>query len=100
MQSEMSYVNLRFTKEVDRMIRRKRKRGEMSRRVCAALSSIDLSLVSLTEIRGEARCGMTQVAVPEPLYLRGKALAEQRECSFNRLVNSALRAHLGGPSAS
>jgi hypothetical protein len=47
------------------------------------------------EIRGEARCRMTQVAVPEPLYLHGKALAEQRECSLNRLVNSALRAHLG-----
>jgi len=72
----------------------------MSRRVVGALTSVDLSLVTLIEARWEARCRMTQVAVPEPLYLLGKNLAAQRECSFNRLVNSALMTYLGGEGRS
>lgn len=91
---EMSYVNVRFTREVNGLIRRGKKRGDMSRRVAGALSSVDLAEVALIARRGECHGRMTQVVVPGPLKRRGKEVAAARQCSLNCLVNSALAIYL------
>lgn len=92
------YFNVRFTNEVGRVVRRQRlwRRGDLSRRVVQAVCAVDLKNVALLDLGpSQSKEAMTQVSVPDAVSASLREWAVSRNCSVNRLINSAVLTYYG-----
>ncbi len=91
-------VGVRLLHVVDAYLRKKQRgKGDMSKLIYEALIRIDLSSVPLITIHGKRQptvAKMTQIVMPEEIRQLIEHWSENRRCSMNELLNSALVASL------
>src|SRR5229473_6864370 len=91
-------VGVRLLHVVDAYLRKKQRgKGDMSKLIYEALIRIDLSSVPLITIHGKRQptvAKVTQIVMPEEIRQLIEHWAENRRCSMNELLNSALVASL------
>jgi hypothetical protein len=91
-------VGVRLLHVVDAYLRKKQRgKGDMSKLIYEALTRIDLSSVPLITIHGRRQptvAKVTQIVMPNEIRQLIEHWAENRLCSMNELLNSALVADL------
>jgi len=91
-------VGVRLLHVVDAYLRRKQRgKGDMSKLIYEALTRIDLRSVPLITIHGKRQptvAKVTQIVMPEEIRQLIGYWSENRRCSMNELLNSALVASL------
>jgi len=91
-------VGVRLLHVVDAYLRKKQRgKGDMSKLIYEALTRIDLSSVALITIHGKRQptvAKVTQIVMPEEIRQLIEHWSENRRCSMNELLNSALVASL------
>src|SRR5216684_4121453 len=91
-------VGVRLLHVVDAYLRKKQRgKGDMSKLIYEALIRIDLSSVPLITIHGRRQptvAKVTQVVMPQEIRELIEHWSENRRCSMNELLNSALVANL------
>ena len=94
-------VGVRLLHAVDAYLRKKQRgKGDMSKLIYEALTRIDLSSVPLITIHGKRQptvAKVTQIVMPEEIRQLIEHWSENRRCSMNELLNSALVASLPNP---
>src|SRR5712671_49862 len=88
--------NVRLLSSLDKLLRDKpRFMGELSTSINDALLAVDLNTVELVTLQSrQKQTGRdTQVVILNRLRKRIHGIAKKRNCSMNRLVNSALLAY-------
>ncbi len=94
-------VGVRLLHVVDAYLRKKQRgKGDMSKLIYEALTRIDLSSVPLITIHGKRQptvAKVTQIVMPNAIRQQIEHWAENRLCSMNELLNSALVASLPDP---
>lgn len=91
-------VGVRFLHVVDAYLRKKQRgKGDMSKLIMEALRRTDLSVVPLITIHGRRQptvAKVTQIVMPQEIRQLIEHWSENRRCSMNELLNSALAASL------
>ena len=91
-------VGIRLLHVVDAYLRKKQRgKGDLSKLIMEALSRIDLRLVPLITIHGRRQptvAKVTQIVMPQDIRELIERWSENRRCSMNELLNSALVASL------
>jgi hypothetical protein len=91
-------VGVRLLHVVDAYLRKKQRgKGDMSKLIYETLTRIDLSSVPLITIHGKRQptvAKVTQIVMPEEIRQLIEHWSENRRCSMNELLNSALVASL------
>jgi hypothetical protein len=91
-------VGVRLLHVVDAYLRKKQRgKGDMSKLIYEALTRIDLSSVPLITIHGKRQptvAKVTQIVMPQEIRQLIEHWSENRRCSMNELLNSALAASL------
>jgi hypothetical protein len=91
-------VGIRLLHTVDAYLRKKQRgKGDMSKLIYEALTRIDLSSVPLITIHGKRQptvAKVTQIVMPIEIRRLIEHWSENRRCSMNELLNSALVANL------
>jgi hypothetical protein len=91
-------VGVRLLYTVDAYLRKKQRgKGDMSKLIYEALTRIDLSSVPLITIHGRRQptvAKVTQIVMPNEIRRLIEHWSENRRCSMNELLNSALVANL------
>src|SRR5713101_8462874 len=91
-------VGVRLLHVVDAYLRKKQRgKGDMSKLIYEALTRIDLSSVPLITIHGKRQptvAKVTQIVMPQEIRQLIEHWSENRRCSMNELLNSALVASL------
>src|SRR6266567_8970571 len=91
-------VGVRLLHTVDAYLRKKQRgKGDMSKLIMEAVSRIDLSSVPLIAIHGRRQptvAKVTQIVMPNEIRQLIEHWSENRRCSMNELLNSALVADL------
>ena len=91
-------VGVRLLHTVDAYLRKKQRgKGDMSKLIYEALTRIDLSSVPLIAIHGRRQptvAKVTQIVMPNEIRQLIEHWSENRRCSMNELLNSALAADL------
>jgi len=88
--------NVRLLVALDKLLREKRRyQGDLSASINDALLAVNLNTVKLVTLQGKKKqtARETQVVLLRRLIRRLHRVAEARNCSVNRLVNSGLAAH-------
>ena len=88
--------NVRLLSSLDKLLRDKpRYMGELSTSINDALLAVDLNTVELVNLQSRQKQtgNETQVVILRRLRKRIHQIAKKRNCSMNRLVNSALLAY-------
>jgi hypothetical protein len=87
-------IGARFLFAVDDYLRkRQRRRGDMSNLIAEAIESVDLATVELARFHGKKppmTAKATQLVIPLDLRQELERWADQRRCTMNELLNSAL----------
>ncbi len=87
-------VGIRLLHTVDAYLRKKQRgKGDMSKLIYEALTRIDLSSVPLITIHGRRQptvAKVTQIVLPNEIRQLIEHWSENRRCSMNELLNSAL----------
>src|SRR2546425_2308684 len=91
-------VGVRLLHVVDAYLRKKQRgKGDLSKLIMEAVSRTDLRLVALITIHGRRRptvAKVTQIVMPNEIRQLIEHWSENRRCSMNELLNSALVANL------
>src|SRR6266513_2828483 len=91
-------VGVRLLHAVDVYLRKKQRgKGDMSKLIMEALRRTDLSSVPLITIHGRRQptvAKVTQIVMPQEIRQLIEHWSENRRCSMNELLNSALVANL------
>ena len=91
-------VGVRLLHVVDAYLRKKQRgKGDMSKLIMEALRRTDLSVVPLITIHGKRQptvAKVTQIVMPQEIRQLIEHWSENRHCSMNELLNSALVASL------
>ncbi len=91
-------VGVRLLHTVNAYLRKKQRgKGDMSKLIYEALTRIDLSSVPLITIHGRREptvAKVTQIVMPNEIRRLIEHWSENRRCSMNELLNSALVANL------
>ncbi len=91
-------VGVRLLHVVDAYLRKKQRgKGDMSKLIYEALTRMDLSSVPLITIHGKRQptvAKVTQIVMPNEIRQQIEHWAENRLCSMNEMLNSALVASL------
>src|SRR5437899_4697337 len=91
-------VGVRLLHAVDAYLRKKQRgKGDMSKLIMEALRRTDLRVVPLITIHGKREptvAKVTQIVMPEDIRQLIEHWSENRRCSMNELLNSALVADL------
>jgi hypothetical protein len=93
---QFGVYNVRLLSALDKLLRDKpRYMGELSTSINDALLAVDLNTVELVNLQSrQKQTGReTQVVILNRLRKRIHEIAKKRNCSMNRLVNSALLAY-------
>src|SRR6266705_6233471 len=94
-------VGVRHLHVVDAYLRKKQRgKGDISKLIYEALTMIDLSSVPLITIHGKRQptvAKVTQIVMPEEIRQLIEHWSENRRCSMNELLNSALVASVPNP---
>src|SRR5438552_3336404 len=94
-------VGVRLLHTVDAYLRKKQRgKGDLSKLIMEALRRTDLRLVPLITIHGKRQptvAKVTQIVMPEEIRQLIEHWSENRRCSMNELLNSALVASLPNP---
>jgi hypothetical protein len=87
-------VGVRLLHAVDAYLRKKQRgKGDMSKLIFEALRRTDLSSVPLITIHGKRQptvAKVTQIVMPKEIRQQIEHWSENRLCSMNELLNSAL----------
>src|SRR5216683_1161615 len=87
-------VGVRLLHTVNAYLRKKQRgKGDMSKLIYEALTRIDLSSVPLITIHGRRQptvAKVTQIVMPNEIRQLIEHWSEDRRCSMNELLNSAL----------
>jgi hypothetical protein len=91
-------VGVRLLHVVDAYLRKKQRgKGDMSKLIMEALRRTDLSSVPLITIHGKRQptvAKVTQIVMPQEIRQQIEHWSENRRCSMNELLNSALAASM------
>ncbi len=91
-------VGIRLLHVVDAYLRKKQRgKGDLSKLIMQAVSRTDLRLVPLITIHGRREptvAKVTQIVMPNEIRQLIEHWSENRRCSMNELLNSALLANL------
>jgi len=91
-------VGIRLLHVVDAYLRKKQRgKGDLSKLIMQAVSRTDLRLVPLITIHGRREptvAKVTQIVMPNEIRQLIEHWSENRRCSMNELLNSALVANL------
>ena len=85
----------RFMAQVDTKLREQvNRKGELVQLIILILKTVDLQTIPLLEISSDLQAlAVTTVKLPVKLHAKLKSVAEKRNSSMNRLVNSAVWAY-------
>src|SRR6266536_3133036 len=91
-------VGVRLLHTVDAYLRKKQRgKGDLSKLIMEALRRTDLRVVPLITIHGKRQptvAKVTQIVMPQEIRQLIEHWSENRRCSMNELLNSALAASL------
>jgi hypothetical protein len=93
---DFDVFNVRLLVGLDKLLREKRRyQGDLSASINDALLAVNLDTIKLVTLQGKKKqtARETQVVLLRRLIQRLHRVAEARNCSVNRLVNSGLAAH-------
>lgn len=89
---------VRFSPEADKLLRKgPTRRGDLTKRVLAAIDGVDLSTVQVEERSKTPGSGSnyeaTTIKFPEPVYDEIKKAATERKVSMSALIDGCVREH-------